>query len=106
MNKNRFLSFATLLMILLCSCQEKQTEPAEPEPLSGPYLGQSPPGETPELFAPGIVSKEGYQGEMSVPPDLNESPLYRRMGSIFSSPATAISTGWIRRSSKNLNLWN
>jgi len=24
--------------------------------LSGPYLGQKPPGETPELFAPGIVS--------------------------------------------------
>jgi len=27
--------------------------------LSGPYLGQKPPGMTPEVFAPGIVSSEG-----------------------------------------------
>ena len=26
--------------------------------LEGPYLGQEPPGKTPELFAPGIVSTE------------------------------------------------
>jgi L-ascorbate metabolism protein UlaG (beta-lactamase superfamily) len=29
--------------------------------LEGPYLGQKPPGMTPELFAPGIVSKEGFR---------------------------------------------
>lgn len=28
--------------------------------LTGPYLGQKPPGNIPELFAPGIVSREGY----------------------------------------------
>lgn len=28
--------------------------------LKGPYLGQKPPGKTPEIFAPGIVSKENY----------------------------------------------
>lgn len=27
--------------------------------LAGPYLGQKPPGITPEIFAPGIVSREG-----------------------------------------------
>ena len=26
--------------------------------LTGPYLGQKPPGPTPELFAPGIISTE------------------------------------------------
>ena len=26
--------------------------------LRGPYLGQKPPGKTPEIFAPGILSKE------------------------------------------------
>jgi hypothetical protein len=29
---------------------------------SGPYLGQKPPGLTPEIFAPGIVSKDGGFG--------------------------------------------
>jgi len=28
--------------------------------LSGPYLGQKLPGNVPELFAPGIVSRDGY----------------------------------------------
>jgi len=27
--------------------------------LKGPYLGQKPPGMTPEIFAPGIISLEG-----------------------------------------------
>jgi hypothetical protein len=29
--------------------------------LAGPYLGQKPPGATPEIFAPGIVSLPGQQ---------------------------------------------
>lgn len=29
--------------------------------LSGPYLGQKPPGKTPELFAPGIISNDHLQ---------------------------------------------
>jgi len=30
--------------------------------LRGPYLGQTPPGATPEVFAPGVVSGEGGEG--------------------------------------------
>lgn len=29
--------------------------------IKGPYLGQTPPGITPELFAPGIVNTEAYE---------------------------------------------
>jgi len=32
--------------------------------LKGPYLGQKPPGMTPEVFAPGIVSKDGPQAKL------------------------------------------
>jgi len=46
--------------------------------LTGPYLGQIPPGMTPEIFAPGIVSKEGDQGELNVSPDLNEIIYWER----------------------------
>jgi hypothetical protein len=30
--------------------------------LTGPYLGQQPPGMTPEIFAPGIISTNGDEG--------------------------------------------
>lgn len=40
--------------------------------LAGPYLGQKPPGMTPEIFAQGIVSTDGMQGKLFVTPDGSE----------------------------------
>ncbi|MBE0664402.1 MAG: hypothetical protein IH584_01170 [Candidatus Aminicenantes bacterium] len=40
-----------ILAALNVSAQQKEFPK-----LTGPYLGQKPPGTTPELFAPGIVS--------------------------------------------------
>ena len=40
--------------------------------LKGPYLGQKPPGMTPEIFAPGIVSREGGEFNSAFSPDGNE----------------------------------
>jgi len=37
--------------------------------LKGPYLGQKPPGMTPEVFAPGIISTEASEGSSSFSPD-------------------------------------
>jgi hypothetical protein len=34
--------------------------------LTGPYLGQKPPGMKPEIFAPGIVSTGMYERDMAV----------------------------------------
>jgi len=42
------------MMILYVSCARQNDFPV----LKGPYLGQKPPGMTPEIFAPGIVSSE------------------------------------------------
>jgi L-ascorbate metabolism protein UlaG (beta-lactamase superfamily) len=42
-----------LLVFLATSLHPHVSEPAK---ISGPYLGQKPPGTTPEIFAPGIVS--------------------------------------------------
>jgi hypothetical protein len=40
--------------------------------LTGPYLGQTPPGSTPEIFAPGIVNKEdSIDLEGMFGPDMN-----------------------------------
>ena len=40
--------------------------------LQGPYIGQNPPGLTPEVFAPGIVSKEHRDWTGRFTPDMHE----------------------------------
>jgi Tol biopolymer transport system component len=75
-NRNLFLG---LLMIILatvfhsCSNNTEPTGTQTPFPdLSGPYLGQSLPGSTPELFAPGIVSTGMFTRDIAMPPDGKE----------------------------------
>jgi Tol biopolymer transport system component len=61
--------------------------------LKGPYLGQKPPGITPEIFAPGIVSAESTQGYPSFTQDGKEFYFHcRRRG------------GWVYTKRKN-NIW-
>lgn len=53
---------STLLLVIIIaifySCCDSNTEEQTPDTpvLKGPYLGMKPPGDIPELFAPGIVS--------------------------------------------------
>ena len=51
-----------------------KSRPPDPETL----LGQEPPGLTPELFAPGIVSREGDQGRLSIAADGSEIVYWER----------------------------
>jgi len=46
--------------------------------LEGPYIGQKPPGLTPEVFAPGIVSTEHRAWGGSFTPDMKEYYFARR----------------------------
>ena len=83
----------------------------EPPRLSGPYLGQKPPGKTPEIFAPGIVSTGAFEhSSPTFSPDGNEiywsvhdpgnvehiRPIVfmRRENNIWSNPRPA---GFVRR---------
>ena len=45
-----------LLILIFNNCTNQSGFPV----LNGPYLGQKPPGITPEIFAPGIISKAGF----------------------------------------------
>lgn len=45
--------------------------------LSGPYLGQTPPGDTPEPFAPGIVVTDGWEYGLTFMPGLKEAYFLR-----------------------------
>jgi hypothetical protein len=51
-----------------------QTKPNDFPILSGPYLGQKPPGTTPEIFAPDLVSVgEGVHGNIVFKSDFSEA---------------------------------
>jgi hypothetical protein len=49
--------------------------------LSGPYLGQKPPGMTPEVFAPGVISAERDLHSCPVFPKDGKYVLWRTMNS-------------------------
>jgi hypothetical protein len=58
-----------ILLPVLMSC----SQPQEPFPLlEGPYLGQSPPGLSPHVFAPGIVSTDANELNSVFSPDGRE----------------------------------
>ena len=49
-----------------------QSQQNEERVLKGPYLGQTPPGKTPELFAPGIISTNMNAARIAIAPDGKE----------------------------------
>ena len=57
MKKLLLISVVIILNNTLTFCQTDQKNITG---LKGPYLGQKPPGNIPELFAPGIISRDGY----------------------------------------------
>jgi hypothetical protein len=63
-----FSGVALLFMLLFCSCAQQSDFPV----LKGPYLGQKPPGKTPEIFLPGIVSTGAWEYGTAFSPDGKE----------------------------------
>ncbi|RJR27921.1 MAG: hypothetical protein C4574_05585 [Candidatus Latescibacterota bacterium] len=66
--KRRVRISALAFCAALCGCGADGEFPA----LRGPYLGQTPPGTEPALFAPGIVSTGLYERDLAVTPDGGE----------------------------------
>ena len=58
---NKHLIFCMSIMILCVTFLACNAKKDDFPVLTGPYLGQKPPGKTPEIFAPGIISTEGYE---------------------------------------------
>ena len=58
-----------VLFPFIASAAEQQPEFPE---LKGPYMGQTPPGLTAEPFAPGIISKQGWEIEGVFAPGMKE----------------------------------
>ena len=64
------------LALVSASCVKKEPAPQKRATsltgLKGDYLGQTPPGATPQLFAPGVVSTGLYERDIAMAPDGNE----------------------------------
>ncbi len=67
------VSLIILLSLAACAPSRDAAVPATDEPafpkLTGDYLGQTPPGRTAELFAPGIVSTGMHTRDVAMTPD-------------------------------------
>jgi hypothetical protein len=64
--------------LLVFTTMNLQAEQKDFPKLIGPYLGQKPPGTTPEKFAVGIVSTESHEFSCCFSPDGNEFYFARR----------------------------
>lgn len=73
MNKRTLIACA--LVLAACSVQAR---PSEFPKLTGPYLGQKPPGQVPEIFAPGVVSTAAHEFSCCFSPDGREFYFTRR----------------------------
>lgn len=69
------------------------TAAAAPSRLQGPYLGQTPPGDTPQVFAPGIVSLEDAREYcLAMTPDGRE--LYFNRAGVGVMTCILTGSGW------------
>ncbi len=68
----KHLSFFRVFILALLIASIGQAQQDDFPTLSGPYLGQKPPGLTPELFAPGIISTCTQHGSAYFSPDGKE----------------------------------
>jgi hypothetical protein len=56
------------LSVIILNCALEDYFPV----LEGPYFGQTPPGNIPEVFAPDLISTGMYERDMAIMPDGNE----------------------------------
>ena len=73
MQKNKLLILTIIISLNSIYAQENKEKETYLSRLDGLYLGQKPPGLTPEVFAPGVISIEGrYEHGISFSPNLQE----------------------------------
>jgi len=74
------ICIATTLLLSILITSSKSYSQEELPTLEGPYLGQKPPSQIPEAFAPGMVSTEGYEYSGVFTPNLKEFYFIRGSG--------------------------
>lgn len=84
----KFLIVTTLLLYNTIFAQEITESDFNFPLIEGPYMGQEPPGMIAEPFAPGIISKEGWEIEGVFAPGMKEFYFTTRNGK--GAPITVI----------------
>jgi hypothetical protein len=68
MEKQNYITVLMLIVGIGCTNISKDDFPV----LKGDFLGQPPPGDNPAIFAPGIISTDGYERDFAITPDGKE----------------------------------
>ena len=68
--KIKSIALSTLLFTILAGCGNHGLD--EHLVFKGPYMGQEQPGKTAEVFAPGVISTNGWELEAMFAPGMNE----------------------------------
>ena len=66
------ICISTILLLSILTMSSKSYSQDEFPVLKGPYMGQTPPGMMAEPFAPGIISREGWELEGVFAPGMKE----------------------------------
>ncbi|MCP4727268.1 MAG: hypothetical protein GY863_19685 [bacterium] len=100
-----------IILCLTCFCSSNngtgpvvQNQDDPPEGLSGAYLGQTPPGDTPVRFAQGVISTNGREFAISFSPDgkecfytksLNNNTIMhaKEINNVWTDPSVATFSG-------------
>jgi hypothetical protein len=89
----RLLVATHLICVFVLMTATLFTQQTDFPKLTGPYLGQKPPGMTPEIFAPGIVSSsEALEYGMAFMPDRRE--IYFNRGGTGVMVCALTDSGW------------
>ncbi len=83
------ISIPVVLLLSVLTMNSKSYAQDELSVLEGPYLGQKPPGNTPEAFAPGFVTTEHYELTGVFTSDMNEFYLIRDGGK-YEKPSLVV----------------
>lgn len=68
----KHICISTILLLATLTMSSKSFSQYEFPVLQGPYMGQEPPGLVAEPFAPGIISKQGWELEGVFAPGMKE----------------------------------
>ncbi len=83
MRKTYFILILVLVLFLnACNTKKQNLKDSNSPIIESPYLGQKPPGLTPELFAPGIIVKKNWEYGGVFTPDLKEFYFIREVGEV------------------------
>ena len=84
------LLFVCITFLITCDTKEQKEDNPDLPPLEHRYLGQTPPGFTPELFAPGTVSTEEHlETVVTFLPDMTELS-FTRSGGEYAEPTLLV----------------